>query len=220
LPEEEVVTSDVREDRWYVSVGHRAVGPVKLSLVARGVEAGRVPRTAFVRHEGWKVWRSLAELDCENPSVLEDAPPPGDDLAELAVLDGRDGSVAGLGWSEDELRDDLLILMTAAVARCGADAALVQVLIGKRAVVVGAHGPGGGKELIGAASSRATASLLGRLAGGLVGTRRIPVTVAGRVVAMLQVGRRSLFTEAEIDSLETLAGALAEKLAAIATPDA
>ena len=49
-------------DRWYVSTGHAAVGPVNLDLIARGVEAGKVPLGAFVRHEAWKVWRPLVEL--------------------------------------------------------------------------------------------------------------------------------------------------------------
>src|SRR5580692_4175941 len=49
-------------DRWYVTIGHSAVGPVNLDLLARGVEAGKVPLEAFVRHEGWKVWRPLSEL--------------------------------------------------------------------------------------------------------------------------------------------------------------
>src|SRR5262249_61584596 len=47
------------EDRWYVTIGHAAVGPVNLDLIARGVEAGKVPLGAFVRHEQWTVWRPL-----------------------------------------------------------------------------------------------------------------------------------------------------------------
>jgi len=49
-------------DRWYVTIGNTAVGPVNLDLIARGVEAGKVPLEAFVRHEAWKVWRPLVEL--------------------------------------------------------------------------------------------------------------------------------------------------------------
>src|SRR5271169_1224279 len=64
-------------DRWYVTIGHSAVGPVNLDLLARGVEAGKVPLEAFVRHEGWKVWRPLSELavflpdDEGDPQVAE-----------------------------------------------------------------------------------------------------------------------------------------------------
>ena len=49
-------------DRWYVTNGATAVGPVNLDLIARGVEAGKVPLESFVRHEAWKVWRPLADL--------------------------------------------------------------------------------------------------------------------------------------------------------------
>ncbi len=83
-------------DRWYVTVGHAAVGPVNLDLLARGVEAGRVPLEAFVRHEEWKVWRPLSEL-----AVIDDdggqadqhaagtAPrAPTDDIADGADFGG------------------------------------------------------------------------------------------------------------------------------------
>src|SRR5579871_6620082 len=66
-------------DRWYVTVGHAAVGPVNLDLLARGVEAGKVPFDAFVRHEQWKVWRPLSEL-----AVLED------EAGDARTLDGND----------------------------------------------------------------------------------------------------------------------------------
>jgi hypothetical protein len=49
-------------DRWYVTNGATAVGPVSFALMTRGVEAGRIPAGSFVRHETWKVWRKLEEL--------------------------------------------------------------------------------------------------------------------------------------------------------------
>jgi hypothetical protein len=68
-------------DRWYVTTGHAAVGPVKLDLIARGVEAGKVPLGAFVRHEAWKVWRPLTEL----AEIVEDKPRVStDDIAAMA----------------------------------------------------------------------------------------------------------------------------------------
>jgi hypothetical protein len=50
---------------WYVSNGDQSVGPVALELLVRGVETGRVPLDAFIRHEAWKVWRPLGELTVE-----------------------------------------------------------------------------------------------------------------------------------------------------------
>lgn len=52
---------------WYVSDGDQSVGPVALELLVRGVETGRVPTDAFIRHEAWKVWRPLHELTTEAP---------------------------------------------------------------------------------------------------------------------------------------------------------
>jgi hypothetical protein len=49
-------------DRWYVSNGVTAVGPVNTDLLARGIEAGKVPLESFIRHEAWKVWRPLSEV--------------------------------------------------------------------------------------------------------------------------------------------------------------
>lgn len=50
-------------DRWYVTNGVTAVGPVSFSLMTRGVESGRIPAGSFVRHESWKVWKKLDELE-------------------------------------------------------------------------------------------------------------------------------------------------------------
>jgi hypothetical protein len=63
-------------DKWYVSNGVTAVGPVNTDLLARGIEAGKVPLESFVRHEAWKVWRPLTEI---------------------AVVTGADGVVTALG---------------------------------------------------------------------------------------------------------------------------
>lgn len=50
-------------DRWFVTNGVVAVGPVTFELVQRGVAFGRISTTSFVRHESWQVWRRLDEMD-------------------------------------------------------------------------------------------------------------------------------------------------------------
>src|SRR5688572_18353273 len=92
-----------RNDRWFVTNGIVAVGPVSFELLMRGAAHGRIPRGSFVRHETWQVWRRLDEIgslpadgrqqaveDLAKPSEsLESrasspldsvAPPPPDDL--------------------------------------------------------------------------------------------------------------------------------------------
>lgn len=50
-------------DRWFVTNGVVAVGPVTFELVLRGVAHGRISASSFVRHESWQVWRRLDELE-------------------------------------------------------------------------------------------------------------------------------------------------------------
>src|SRR4051794_30605682 len=62
-------------DRWYVTNGTHAVGPVNLDLLARGIEAGKIPLGSFVRHEGWKVWRPLVEVVGKLQPPRDPSPP-------------------------------------------------------------------------------------------------------------------------------------------------
>lgn len=55
--------STAPSDRWFVTNGVVAVGPVTFELVQRGVAFGRISTTSFVRHESWQVWRRLDEMD-------------------------------------------------------------------------------------------------------------------------------------------------------------
>jgi len=50
-------------DRWYVTNGVVAVGPVSFDLLRRGVAEGRIPPGSFIRHESWKVWRRLGDIE-------------------------------------------------------------------------------------------------------------------------------------------------------------
>jgi len=52
---------DIRE--WYVSAGEgEAIGPVSTELVARGIVAGKVPRTAFVARVGDTSWQDVLDV--------------------------------------------------------------------------------------------------------------------------------------------------------------
>jgi len=93
-----------RTDRWFVTNGVVAVGPVSFELLIRGASHGRIPQSSFVRHETWQVWRRLDEigslsadgreqtvealatrselLESRASNPLESAPPPPpDDIA-------------------------------------------------------------------------------------------------------------------------------------------
>jgi hypothetical protein len=49
-------------DQWFVTNGVVAVGPLDFERVAVGVARGRIPESSFVRHQSWKVWRTLTEI--------------------------------------------------------------------------------------------------------------------------------------------------------------
>lgn len=66
-------------DRWYITNGATAVGPVALELVERGVEAGKIPVESYIRHEQWKIWRPLTEL------CVTEAPRPSDATATPVI---------------------------------------------------------------------------------------------------------------------------------------
>jgi len=51
-----------RNDRWFVTNGVVAVGPISFELLMRGASHGRIPQSSFVRHESWQVWRRLDEI--------------------------------------------------------------------------------------------------------------------------------------------------------------
>jgi hypothetical protein len=60
-------------DRWYVTNGVVAVGPLGFDLLTRGVAHGRIPNGSLVRHESWKVWRPLQDIEGLTESDLRHA---------------------------------------------------------------------------------------------------------------------------------------------------
>jgi hypothetical protein len=214
-----------------VTIGNNAVGPVNLDLIARGVEAGKVPPEAFVRHEGWRVWRPLTELavierDGEGDDVVEmGRPSTPEDFSPADAIDGA-----------SDRRDALSLLMTAAVARGAADAALVHEIDEHGAVVVGAHG-GTAQSIVGVRVSLADAAVVAAAAGNTVvtepspslagaatltrlcwlahpleGALMIPIRPHDRLAAMIEIGRRAPFSAEDVASLEALVAALVRKL--------
>jgi hypothetical protein len=85
------------EDRWYVSTGEGAVGPVRLELLARGIEAGMVPLDSYVRNEAWTVWRPLSDIMLVSGTLHEAAGPsqwspiagPAEAFEDLVIRDSH-----------------------------------------------------------------------------------------------------------------------------------
>ena len=236
-------------DRWYVTNGTTSVGPVNLDLIARGVEAGKVPTTSFVRHEAWKVWRPLTEIAV----VTDDGLPPTDDVLASTLTDdimslARPATLADMTPSDAlaataDLHDGMLFLLTAVVQRLQADAALVHRVEDHGLVVMCAHGPdmvrmlGHRTRLVDPVVTAAAAGVVvvAEPVGGPAGTAirarmaqlgvhaegafMVPLRLDGRLVALLEVGRRSAFTVREIGRAEDLVEALVTKAVALGWSD-
>ncbi len=79
---EEPMATTGPSDRWFVTNGVLAVGPVTFELLLRGLAHGRIGATSFVRHESWQVWRRLDELEALSPQRRRQTI---DDLAQASA---------------------------------------------------------------------------------------------------------------------------------------
>jgi hypothetical protein len=59
-------------DRWFVTNGVVAAGPVSYEVLVQGVAAGRIPRGSFIRHESWNVWRKIDDMNGLSGRRLQD----------------------------------------------------------------------------------------------------------------------------------------------------
>ncbi|MBK9262932.1 MAG: DUF4339 domain-containing protein [Polyangiaceae bacterium] len=216
-------------DRWYVSDGATAVGPVALELLARGIEEGRVPLESYVRHEAWRVWRPLSEVALVNfpPAADSAAPTPPYhgpmpemyDATDDVTLPGRPLLPEELHPSDAlegaaDMHDALHLLLNAAVLHLVVDVALLHVVGDQGAVVQYAHGPFS-RSMIGTQTSftdpvmalaRAGTVIVAEPAPGPAGQALVqrlsqlgvqceaatmhPIIVGGRLLAVLEVGRK------------------------------
>lgn len=148
-------------DEWYVTDGATSIGPVTRELLVRGIDAGRVPSDAFVRHASWDVWRTTADLKAQEPKfdprrsfrVLPavKVPRPARPIEPREQLDSADiiqiveaepASATRASFdSAMDLPEALLMLLAMVVEECAAEGALVHRATDDVAVVVCSHGP-------------------------------------------------------------------------------
>lgn len=221
-------------DRWYVSDGSTAIGPVGLDLIERGIQEGRVPLESYVRHEAWRVWRPVWEVtEPPLPMAADSAAPtppyrrqpdaqaetytdtPTDDVTlpgrpvlpeEIAPGDALEGAA--------DMSDALHLLFNAAVLHLHADAALLHRTSDTGATVHFAHGPFS-RIMIGIETgftdpvmtvARFGTVIVAEPSPGPAGQALVerllqvgahcdaatmhPILVGGRLVAVLEVGRK------------------------------
>jgi hypothetical protein len=208
-------------DGWYVKNGEHVVGPVDTDLLLRGIAHGKVPGSCMVRQESWKSWRRLSQI--RETASIDELPSP----AEL-IRRARDQGEA------------LLLGLHLAVRSTLADVGLVHrvrkpdvgmvtssfhgwALEPQVGEVLRAHDPAvdlarsGVMVLSGPNDSNAAWSIAGRLRCGpfvLRGVAMVPVRYAGRLDAMIEIGRFDhRFREVDAASLQGIANALVHRSA-------
>jgi len=146
------------EDRWFVTNGVVAIGPVAYELLSRGVESGRIPGGSFVRHASWKVWRRVEDIEQLSASKREEAvqhlaqvsaaaeerasspyneppPPPTTEELERPGTSERPPSLRptavdpdGVLASAEDLDQALLLALSTSIAAAGAHIGLLHML--------------------------------------------------------------------------------------------
>jgi hypothetical protein len=182
-------------DRWYVTNGTKAVGPVNSDLLARGIEAGKVPLSSFVRHEGWTGWRQLSELMTgvyvdETPIPISTEPRRDtDDVAASARPPREDESLPADAFAgASDLKEAMLLLLAASVQQTGASAALIHEVRLEEAIVTCAHGERM-FEALGARTSLLDPAVLAAAAGATVVAEPEPGPAGRRtLVRLAQLG--------------------------------
>jgi hypothetical protein len=193
---------------WLVSNGTVTVGPVRTELLLRGVMHGRVPSDSMVREVGWQTWREVGQIRevCALKRVLErtmDEPqkPRGfhegaqsvgeaSDLGEallIALHAAAHATSATVGLAH-RVREPLFLPTTSCVFESSPDV-LGEVLPWFDPAFALARS--GGLVLGPANAGAVERAISARLSGGapLRGVAMLPITVAGQLCALLELGR-------------------------------
>lgn len=222
------ISDPLQSPRWVVTNGQTTVGPVHTELLLRGYLGGRIPEHCQVRELRWDAWRPLAGIrelgrlkrklaGAEAPLGLPEAIarlPKTSELGELlsaalvlaaSVLDASVGLV-------HRYRAPLALPITstvlgAPVERLGevlasSDPAYLLALRGKG--LCGSPSSGQAEQLVAQRLQHETP---------LAAVAMTPVVAAGRLVALLELGRSDHpFRVDDIDDLAAFAAEIARRI--------
>ena len=224
---------------WLVSSGEKTAGPVSTRHLVEGARQGlpRTFRVKAIRTPTWRghtVWRGLDQL--REVRAIDET--PSDRVRRLEKMNGLLGLETLLRLSRDG--DETLRLgLQVAAQRLGADFGFVHLFENDRHVPVTrlAYGPGASgrigaplmpndilahvartrKSALGDVHShhafRVAASRLGGRTAEVTGVAMVPLSTAGRTVAMIELGRISHpFRAADQSSLAAVGQVIASRL--------
>lgn len=129
------------EGGWFVTNGSKAVGPVDLELLSRGILADKVPQESFVRHVTWKIWVPVLEIRAK---LLQSS--AEDDEDETVPLSDRISQTSpedALALAET-LSSALMLLLGAAVMMTRSSVGFIHQILdkdGQDNQVACSHGP-------------------------------------------------------------------------------
>lgn len=219
----------MQSPRWLVSNGDTTVGPVHTELLLRGYMGGRIPEHCWVREVRWHVWRPLdgiREIRSLKRRLARDTAPRSLREASQRLPSTRD---------EGEFLSAALHLAALALEassgvlhryRSPLELPVASAVLGvpteKLGDVLSRDDPSyllalRGKSLCGnprhGLEERTVAERL-QYDRPLVSVSMTPVMVAGRLVAMLELGRSDhAFRADDTDDLAEFAATLAQRLA-------
>jgi hypothetical protein len=227
-------------DGWYVRNGKLVIGPVGTDLLVRGITHGRVPGGCMARRESWTSWRRLSQIRETAPLVKMGTLGPDADHDDRPVIGPELRSPAEVIRLARDSGEALLLGLHLAVRATLADVGLVHRVhkpfaglrtssfhgwsLGQQiGEVLKAHDPAvslaraGSFLLSGPNDSDAARSIAGRLRCGpfvLRGVAMVPVRYAGRLDAMIELGRFDhAFRAVDAASLHGIANALVHRSA-------
>jgi GAF domain len=222
---------------WFVTNGETIVGPVRTSLLLRGIRFGRVPDDCLVREMRWARWRHLGQI--REIAALRRAQALSARLGDPLLAPPPSGAALRRRLDDATDRGEALLFgLHAAVAVTDAEVGFVHRVTDPfgEFVTSAAHGdaalellgarlaPGdwmlaaarAGRSVIGAADTtrvhRAAAARLGR-AEPVRAVAMVPVRRGHDLVAFLELGRTDhAFRGADVTALADVARAVHDRL--------
>jgi len=202
------VRGDDARPRWVVSNGATTVGPVSTDLLLRGLEAGRIPPTCWVRDEAWESWRQPHEIRevsvWSKNQVPHDGPTAYDAYVSdycfeympdplemvrfcLAAAMAATGATVGLAH---RVREPLGLPVTSSVEGADPGDALGQVVMDyDEALAVAREGRIVLSSPTASPAARAIARRLYAHTLALSGVAMFPILTGGGVYALIELGR-------------------------------
>ena len=128
------------EGGWFVTNGSKAVGPVDLELLSRGILADKVPQESFVRHITWKMWVPVLDIRAK---LLQGSADEEEETVPLSDRISQTSPEDALAFAET-LSAALMLLLGAAVMMTRSSVGFIHQILGKDGEenqVACSHGP-------------------------------------------------------------------------------